>query len=502
MPDVRTVSDKTDVASNSSSDSASEARNETQNLMKSGETPTFSARLDANWPDSALLLADAGTTTGLSAADPGDRSKNAKQKDSATPKGSDSKKCEGTKDFQTLIETTAAFLYEPKALGDLKTLMGKNACVTSTAEAVRLADEALKVVQDPFTDVLPKDEADERRIASEGHLTGVGVQIIRNPFGPGQPPAKEGPVVIQRVYANSPAELAGVKSGDVITSVGGVDISKMSTDDIAIKLLRGAEGTNVSLNVLRDGNPQTFDLKRAEYSFPAVTDQKMGDFAYIRMEDFDQDDAAEELLTALEKHQDAKGFVLDLRNNPGGQVVNAILSASLIMEKGEVFKVRQRLESDPANPEYAEERYHLTPNGIKTTTENINEQIGSQEDLRMPDLVHKPLVVLTNEGTASAAELLAGALQDNKEAILIGNTTFGKGIGQRVMSDMPGGSTLSVTNFRFFTPSGKWIGDGHNNRIGITPDIKVTMPDSVQLGSKADAQLNIGLQKLEELTGK
>jgi carboxyl-terminal processing protease len=498
MTDKPTVSDKTDVAQkDTATDPSAGARTEAETLMKDSTAPV-AAKLDTSvWPDVGFAFADARP----SGPKPGPAEPRAEQK--AQPGQSPKvEKCDGNEAFQTLIDTAASLIYDPKDLGDLNKLYEQNACVPTTAEAVKRADDALKVAKDPYTDILPAKEANDLRTAMNGHLIGVGVQIGRAESAPGKEPLKAGPIQIQRVYPNSPAEAAGLKRGDMITSVGGVDVSKMSPDDVAAKLLRGAEGTDAKIHLLRDGKPMDFTMKRADYSFPSVTDSKIGDYAYIRLEDLGQNDSADELKAALEKHQDAKGFVLDLRDNPGGLVPNALLAASLIMEKGEILKVRSRVESDPSDPQYNVERYFVTPTGIKATTENPNEQIGDQEDVRMKDLVNKPLVVLTNEGTASAAEILAGALHDNKEAVLIGNTTFGKGIGQQVLDGMPDDSILKVTNFRFFTPNGQWIGDGHDHRTGIAPDIKVENPKSAEYGSPADAQLKAGLKKLDELTGK
>lgn len=501
MTDKPTLSDKTDVAQKdiAAADPSAAARTEAQTLMKDSSAPA-TAKLDNTvWPDLSFTVADARPAA-PKAEDPGAGPKSTtKPGEKSAPKLD---KCGGNEAFHTLIDTTASLIYDPKDLGDLNKLYQQNSCVPTTAEAVKRADEALKVVNDPYTDILPAKEANDLRTSMEGHLIGVGVQIGRQESAPGKEPLKEGPVQIQRVYPNSPAEAAGLKRGDMITTVGGKDVSRMSPDDVAAKLLRGAEGTDAKVSILRDGKPMDFTMKRADYNFPSVTDSKIGDYAYIRLEDLGQNDSADELQAALEKHQDAKGFVLDLRDNPGGLVPNALLAASLIMDKGEILKVRSRAQSDPSDPQYNVERYFVTPTGIKATTEDPNEQIGDKEDVRMKDVVHKPLVVLTNEGTASAAEILAGALHDNKEAVLVGNTTFGKGIGQQVLDGMPGDSILKVTNFRFFTPNGQWIGDGHDHRTGIAPDIKVENPKSVEFGSAADAQLNAGLKKLDELTKK
>lgn len=497
MVDISLPSDRSGAVSNSKDDGAAHARTETQGLMMS---PTKVAFLDSKiWGDVSFESADAGKPDQKKVdADPNKAQGEKTQKpgDAAAKTPNDPKVCPGNEDYMAIIDTTARLIYDPSKLGDINKMMEKP-CIPTTAKAVELADEALKVVDDPYTDVLPAAEADALKTSMEGHLSGIGVQIGRPEAAPGAAPKADGPVDIQIVFPNSPASAAGLKKGDQITSVNGKDVGKMSTDDIAAKLLRGAEGTEAKVSVLRDGKPKEFDITRADYNFPSVEDKKIGDFAYIHLEDLGQDDSAEEFKNALQRNQNAKGFVLDLRDNPGGQVPQALLAASLIMEKGEIMHVRSRLDSDPAKPEYSTEKYIVTKSGIKVTDDK-GVMIGDAEEPRMPDLVKKPLVILTNEGTASAAEILAGALKDNREGVLLGEKTFGKGVGQQVLQDMPGGSTLKVTNFRFFSPNGQWIGDGHNNRTGITPDVTVVNPKGVEYGSAQDAQLNAALKILQE----
>ncbi|MDZ4832417.1 MAG: S41 family peptidase [Candidatus Melainabacteria bacterium] len=501
MVDKSLPSDRSGAVQNAKDDSASHALTETQSGDSRGAmwTGTKTAFLDTSvWGDVAFLTADAASPP----APPKPADQNRKQTPASAKDGSkttpEPETCAGNDDYKSIMDLAARNIYEPSKLGDLKKIM-EPPCLKTTADAVALADKALEVAGDPYTDVLPANEAAARRTSQEGHLIGVGVQINRAESAPGKAPKSAGPIDVQIVFPNSPADVAGIKKGDQITSVGGKDVSKMSPDEVAAKLLRGAEGTDAKVSVLRDGKAMEFNMKRADYNFPSVEEKKIGDFAYIHLSDLGQDDSADELKGALDRHQDAKGFVLDLRDNPGGLVPQALLAASLIMEKGEIMAVRSRVDSDPAKPEYATEKYSVTPTGITVSDEN-DELIGDGEETRMPDLVKKPLIVLTNQGTASAAEILAGALKDNKEGVIVGEKTFGKGIGQQIFDEMPGGSMLSVTNFRFFSPSGQWIGDGHNNRTGITPDFAVVNPKGVEYGSVQDAQLNAALKLLEEKT--
>lgn len=505
MVDRTVPSDRSGSLPDIKDDNASHARAETQGLMMSG---TKVALLDSKiWGDVSFDMADASPKTEQkptteqkpkteekpSSDDNGKAVKGDTKPTEKAAKDDKPEACPGNDDYKAIIDLTARLIYDPSKLGDVEKMM-ERPCIATTADAIEQADEAIKVADDPYTDVLPPAEATELQTALEGSMSGVGIQIAR-PEGKDQ-----GPVFAHIVFPDSPSSRAGVKKGDLITAIDGKDVSKIPVEVVADKYLRGEEGTDVKLSISRDGKPMEINVTRGEYSFPSLTDKKIGDFAYIHLEDLTQDDAAEELKGALERHKDAKGFILDLRDNPGGQAPQALLAASLIMEKGEIMKVRSRVDSDPQNPEYATEKYIVTPTGIKVTDEN-NQQIGGGEEPRMPDLVKKPLVILTNENTGSAAEILAGALKDNKEGVLVGEKTFGKGVGQHVQEG-PGGSMISITNFRFFTPSGDWIGDGHKNRTGITPDVKVSNPAGVDYGSAQDEQLNAALKILEEKTAE
>jgi len=511
MTDVRTLSDKADLPKNTDvSSPENRASAEAQVLMREGNSFVPATNLDTSiWPDVELASADAQQAPrtkgipGTTPADKLDRTPPADKLDRTSPSGDqtslDRKNCRGTASFNILIDTAASLIYDPSQLGDLGKLKADNACVPTVAEAVKRADAAVAVADDPYTDVLEYVEAREQQTAFDGHLSGVGVLVARPGTLPTAVPDKPSPVEVLQVYRNSPAYDAGLKKGDLITSINGKDVTSMPSDDMATQLLRGPEGTEAKISLLRDGKPLEFDVTRKDYTIPSVLDEKRGDYAYIRFEDMSSEMAADELKAALERHQRAKGFILDLRGNGGGQLGNALLSSSLIMDKGEIMSVKARQESDPADPKYDVERYLVTESGILTTGDNVEDV--KQVDGRYPDLVDKPLVVLTDGSTASAAEILAGALKDNKEAVLIGEKTFGKGVGQIVIPDMPGQSSLSVTNFRFFTPSGQWIGDGHNNRTGISPNIEVKNPEGeMEFGSDRDLQYQTAVNELNKLT--
>lgn len=509
---ARLQSDAPSPAPESGTDNAAHARSEARTLLNSKSTVT--ARLDTQtWGEVGFtdgrvaqtatqpVVGDKGKATEANPVGAVNKGSAPAEVEGKTPPDQVPEKCPGNADLQKLLDTAARNIYDPAALGDLNKVKVANACVPNSAEAVRIADDAVKAANDPYTDVLPEQEAKELKAAMEGRMSGVGVQIGRPESAPGKEPLKEGPIQVQRTFPNSPAEAAGIKKGDLITHVNGTEVSKMTVDDVAVKLLRGPEGTDVKISIVRDGKPQEIDLKRAEYNFPSVSDQRIGDYAYIHFEDMGQEDSAEELFEALQKNQDAKGIILDLRDNPGGLLPNALMAASMIMEKGEVLKVRSRVESDPSKPEYEVQRFSLTQDSFRATGDDPEDIIGEED--RFPDLVHQPLIVLTNEATGSAAEILAGALKDNQEATLIGKRTFGKGVGQLVIeNDMPASSILKVTNFRFFTPSGEWIGDGHDNRKGISPHIEVDNPPSAKFGSAEDAQLNAALKHMDELVKK
>jgi len=378
--------------------------------------------------------------------------------------------CPVSNTYNTLIERAYRNIYDPAPLGDLSSLLNKHNCQIKTAEdAFKFVNQELALSGDNFTKVLNPEQVRKVDEMIKGANRGVGIEVI-----PVEPEAAKvsGSLRVREVIAGSSAERQGLRAGDIISSIDGVDLRKKSPQE-AHRLL--SEDKPHSLTVVRDGKLLDFNLLRRTVDMPAVVDKLIPgtNIAYIRVRDFMQDDESYELQNAIKRYPLAEGFVFDVRGNAGGSVDQALQSASMIVGKGQLLSERVRRQDDSAagEPNYAHNEFvldkwelvhrEILPNG---------QYIDKRRDLRLPDIVDKPAVVLVDRQTASAAEIFTAALQQNGEATVIGEQTFGKGIGQTVFYNQPAGSRLQVTNFRFFTPNGDWIGDAGSNRIGIKPD--------------------------------
>ena len=322
-------------------------------------------------------------------------------------------------------------------------------------QAYKAIEEMLASLNEPFTRLLRPEQYHNLQISTSGELSGVGLQININP--------ENSHLEVVAPLADSPAEIAGVQPKDWIMSIDGVDSSTLSLDEAAAKM-RGKVGTKVSLTLLPLGKePQekkTVSLIREKISLSPVSlnlDTHTGSIpiGYIRLNQFSAN-AAQEIsnaITNLEK-QGAKAYILDLRNNPGGLLQAGIEIARLWLDEG-------------------------------TIVYTVNRQ-GNLESFTAPGpaLTDSPLVVLVNQGTASASEILAGALQDNQRATLIGEKTFGKGLIQSLF-ELPDGAGLAITVAKYETPNHKDI-----HKLGIMPDQVVEQEPITykQIGSDLDHQ--------------
>ena len=292
---------------------------------------------------------------------------------------------------------------------------------------------------DPHSNYLsPKGYGDLQERTS-GEYSGVGLTIT----------AEGGLVKVISPMDNSPASRAGVQAGDVISAIEGQNASGMSVSDVSNKL-RGAMGTSVSVTFLRDGEEaRDVVLTREVIKVESVTGRLEGDFGYIRVSTFNENTGREltEVITRLKTEKPGiKGFVLDLRNNGGGLLTAAIDVSDAFLERGEIVSQRGR------KPDQIE-RYAAKPGDL---TNGL------------------PLVVLINYGSASASEIVAGALKDQERATMVGLTSFGKGSVQTVIP-LGGGKdgALSITTARYYTPSGRSI-----QKIGIEPDLEVARSEA------------------------
>ncbi|HMK86598.1 MAG TPA: S41 family peptidase [Steroidobacteraceae bacterium] len=287
---------------------------------------------------------------------------------------------------------------------------------------------------DPYSAYLDSDEYDEIKISSSGQYSGVGIEVSM----------EDGQVVVVAPLDGSPAAEAGIRPGDVISTIDGVAVNTTTLAD-TIGRMRGKEGTSVKIGILREGStePLTFTLKRSRVQLHSVkAELPEAGFGYVRIAQFSET-TGEELTRALkELRKDngapLKGLVLDLRNNPGGVLEAAVAVADAFLDSGVIVSAKGRTQ---------ESKFEMSA----TPGDELN---------------GAPIVVLVNGGSASAAEIVAGALKDHHRATLIGRTTFGKGSVQTVMP-LGKDRAIKLTTSLYYTPSGVSI-----NHRGITPDIE------------------------------
>ncbi|MBI2524060.1 S41 family peptidase [Candidatus Peregrinibacteria bacterium] len=311
-------------------------------------------------------------------------------------------------------------------------------------------------IGDPYTTFLTPEENQEFRDALQGALEGIGAELM----------IQEGNIVVVAPLRDSPAERAGLLPGDFITAVDGEDTEKESLSDV-VRRIRGPKGSKVSLSILRKGAALTISIKREDIHVPSVEEElkntEKGPIAYIAINQFG-DGTVKEVTASIAsaKKSGVRGLILDVRFNGGGYLDGAVALASLFLQQGKVVSVKGR--GDSLSHHYVTGRPAL------------------------PDL---PIVILVNQGSASAAEILAGALQDHKRATVIGTKSFGKGTVQEVI-DLPEGSGLRLTTAHWLLPSGRNL--AHE---GIAPDIVIDRsPEDID--AKRDPQLDAALQWFEK----
>ncbi|WP_019504598.1 carboxyl-terminal processing protease CtpA [Pleurocapsa sp. PCC 7319] len=329
-------------------------------------------------------------------------------------------------------------------------------------ETYAVIEEMLAGLDDPFTRLLRPEQYHSLQVNTSGELSGVGLQINVNP--------ETKLIEVISPLAGSPAEAAGIEPKDSILEIDGVDTQTLTLDEAAARM-RGTVGTKVSLRVQsgRDENaqPRTVSLIRDRISLNPVvtaldttTNNKVG---YIRLNQFSAN-AADEIAQGVNRleQQGAEAYILDLRNNPGGLLQAGVEIARMWLDSSTIV-------------------YTVNRQGALGSFD-------STDDILTDD----PLIVLVNQGTASASEILAGALQDNHRALLVGEKTFGKGLIQSLF-ELPDGSGLAVTVAKYETPSHKDI-----NKLGIMPDNVVAQQAITysQIATEADQQYQTALKLL------
>ncbi len=328
-------------------------------------------------------------------------------------------------------------------------------------DAYKAIEEMLGTLDDPFTRLLRPEKYHSLQVSTSGELSGVGLQININ--------SETEELEVVAPLAASPAEAAGIQPKDIILEINGEKTSKLTLDEAASKM-RGKIGTKVNLTVKSTNNKtKTVELVRDRISLNPVVanlDKNTGvPIGYLRLNQFSAN-ATQEIshaLADLEK-KGAEGYILDLRNNPGGLLYAGIEIARLWLDNATVV-------------------YTVNRQGMLDSFESFG-----------PAITDDPLVLLVNQGTASASEILAGALQDNGRAILVGEKTFGKGLIQSLF-ELPDGAGLAVTVAKYETPNHHDI-----NKLGIQPDEIITQePITFQeIGSEKDQQYQTAIKLLSQ----
>jgi len=292
---------------------------------------------------------------------------------------------------------------------------------------------------DPHSSYLPPEDFEDMRTQTRGSFGGLGIEITQ----------QDGYIRVITPIDDSPAAQAGVQPGDLITAVDGQSLLSLTLPE-AVEMMRGPVGSEIIITILREGAAEPFDLSliRDTIRTRPVRSRIEGQIAVLRVTTFNEqtyEGLQTELTNAIEELggiDNLQGVVLDLRNNPGGLLLQAIAVSDAFLETGEIVSTRGRAGGDG-------ERHNATPG----------------------DLIQgRPMVVLINSGSASASEIVAGALQDHRRAVVVGEPSFGKGSVQ-LLIPLPGEGAMRLTTALYYTPSGRSI-----QALGVSPDILVRQP--------------------------
>ena len=309
----------------------------------------------------------------------------------------------------------------------------------SSKDLIEAAIDGMLTSLDPHSSYLSADDAAKMKVQTRGEFGGLGIEVTQ----------QEGFVKVVSPIDGTPADAAGMEAGDFITHVDGQSLLGLTLDE-AVGMMRGPVGSEIIITVVREGEDEPFDVSiiRDTIKLTAVRARTEGNTIVLRITTFN-DQTYPNLVDGLEKQveeaggmENINGIVLDLRNNPGGLLNQAIRVTDAFLEKGEIVSTRGRYSRD---------------------SERYNAKAG--------DLANgKPIVVLINGGSASASEIVAGALQDHRRAIVVGTRSFGKGSVQTVMP-LRGEGAMRLTTSRYYTPSGRSI-----QALGVSPNIIVEQP--------------------------
>ncbi len=306
-------------------------------------------------------------------------------------------------------------------------------------DLIEAAIDGMLTSLDPHSSYLSPEDAAAMRVQTRGEFGGLGIEVTQ----------EEGFVKVVSPIDGTPADEAGIEAGDFITHVDGESLLGLTLDK-AVELMRGPVGSEIIVTVVREGEAEPFDVSiiRDTIKLTAVRSRTEGESVILRVTTFNDqtypnlEEGLEEQIEEAGGMDAINGIVLDLRNNPGGLLTQAIKVADAFLDEGEIVSTRGR---DPQDGE------------------RFNAEKGDLAD-------GKPIVVLINGGSASASEIVAGALQDHRRAIVVGTKSFGKGSVQTVMP-LRGDGAMRLTTARYYTPSGRSI-----QALGVSPDIVVEQP--------------------------
>lgn len=308
-----------------------------------------------------------------------------------------------------------------------------------TDEDAKVAiDTMIASLDDDYSKYLNKKEYQEQTSSIESKISGIGVNIMND----------SGKIIVFSVLDNTPAKEAGIKANDVINKVDDKSVSGMNISEVA-SLVRGKEGTVVKLELIRKHRKIIKYVKRKSIKIESVKSSVKRDIGYIQISSFIGTSTSTEFLSALEKTKDSKGLILDLRGNTGGLLANAVFIANMFLDKGTIVNIVSR----------------------DGKVENIKAQ-------NTTAVIDKPVVILVDGASASASEILSGALKDHHKAVLVGTRTFGKGMVQRIIP-LPNSTGLNLTIAKYLTPNGSDI-----NKKGITPDYVVNYTEKDVISHK------------------
>lgn len=298
--------------------------------------------------------------------------------------------------------------------------------IHTNADAFRYIKAMLETLNDPYTRFLDPRAFQDENDAIDARIVGIGVNLQQ----------KDQRLVVTRTIEGGPAETAGMRAKDEIVEIDGTNAVGITPEQAAEKI-RGKAGTPVTISVKRLDDTKKFNIVRQEIAIHAVSTKFLegGKIGQITLSTFISNDASKEFRAALAKTANCEGLIVDLRDNPGGLLSNALEIADMLLEKGTIVSTISR---------------H-----------------GRHADVASGDPVtRQPIVVLVDEESASASEILAGALKDNGRAAIVGTRTYGKGLVQEI-NRLPGGAAIHITVSRYLTPDGSDI-----NKIGVKPTIE------------------------------